>query len=133
MKTKKVYIYRYTTRPCLVKVYNGNFTIIEKNGEIGFDNYVDVEDFDYVNIEYFDNLDNLVNESFNDEGLCYDFYSFRNDRMEEFKDAISKIIQEKIDYLEDKIKELEYFKNNIDNDVSNIIETAVKLCKEEKN
>ena len=53
--------------------------------------------------------------------------------MEEFKDAISKIIQEKIDYLEDKIKELEYFKNNINSAVSSVIEKAVKLCKEEKN
>lgn len=131
MKTKKVYIYRYTTRPYLAKVYNGNFTIIEKNGKLDSDNSVDVEGFDYVNIECFDNLDNIINESFNNEGLCYDFYSFRNDRMEEFKDAVAKIIQEKIDYLEDKIKELEYFKNNITNDVSNIIETAVKLCKED--
>jgi len=131
MKNKKVYIYRYTTIPYLVKVYNGNFTIIEKNSKIDFDNSVDVEDFDYVNIECFDNLDNIINETFNNEGLCYDFYSFRNDRMQEFKDAVVKIIQEKIDYLEDKIKELEYFKNNISNDVSNIIETTVKLCKEE--
>ena len=50
---------------------------------------------------------------------------------DEILDAVYKISQERINYLEDKVRELEYFKNNINSAVSDVIEKAVKLCRED--
>lgn len=112
METKKVYIYRFTTIPGAVQSYGGNITIIEKNGVVWPGDYVDVEDFDYVCKHNLDNLDNIIDGSYG-EGICYDFYSFRNDRLLDFKMAISGILQNKINNYKKKIQELEALQENL--------------------
>lgn len=112
METRKVYIYRFTTVPELVSAYNGNLTLFEKKGTLEFDNHVDVEDFDYIHKDNFDNLDYIIDDSFSD-GLCYDFFSFRNDRMLEFKVTVYQILQNKIDNRKKEIEELKKLQNNL--------------------
>ena len=120
---KKVYIYRFTTIPELVSIYNGNLTLLEKQG-MDSDNHIDVEDFDYVHKDNFDNLDYIINDSFND-GLCYDFFSFRNDRMLDFKLAIYEILQHKINRRKKEIVEFENLQNNLGNLPSEVVEYCV--------
>jgi len=90
-KKMKVYIYCFTTIPELVKQYNGNFTIIEKNGIDDGYNSIDVEDYDYVYKENFDNLDSIIDETFQD-GYSFIFYSFNNNKMQLFQLEIAKIL-----------------------------------------
>jgi len=122
METKKVYIYRFTTIPDYVKQYGENITVIEKNGIIGFGDYVDVEDYDYIWKGNFDNLDNIIDESYGD-GICYDFYSFRNDRLLDFTLAVREILQDKINNHKKEIKELESLQENL-----NLKVNRLRLC-----
>ena len=121
-KKVKVYIYRFTNTPELVEQYGGNITILEKNGEINplFDQTVDVEDFDYVHISNFDNLDFIFDESFHGN-LCYDFYSFRDDLLLDFKLAIAGILARKIDKRKKEIEELENLKGTLGNLVTQVV------------
>lgn len=128
METKKVYIYRFTTIPDLIKSYGGNLTIIEKTGKVGSDKFVDVEDYDYIHITNFDNIDCIFNESFN-AGLCYDFFSFRDDRMLDFKLAIYAILQIKIDNRKNEINELEKLKDSLGNLVNEVVDYNIKHLK----
>lgn len=86
---EKVYYYRYTTNPELIKEFGDNFFVQEYEIEEEFDNEVYVKDYDYVRKESIGNVDDVLNESFHGK-IDYTWFSYKNDKetMNEFKNEV---------------------------------------------
>ena len=111
---KKIYYYRYTTNPELIKEFGDNFFVREYEIEEESENEVDVKDYDYVRKEDIDNTDAILNECFHGE-INYTWFSYNNDieTMNKFKDGVRKFFNNKIDKLKSELEYNESLLRNI--------------------
>lgn len=117
MQNNKIYKYEF---------FNGNVSLnwsdILQTSE--FLDCAITDKFGYITKSLIDNIENLINESENDD-ICYDFYSYRDDRMLDFKLAVYSRLQKNIDDLEEKVARLNELKYSLGNLAAETVEHCI--------